>query len=109
MKIYKRVKNSKALDVKHSDLVDLLYKNCEKLEDLKLANVKNKSEEDYYKLIVAIRNLPPHFSNCREIIFEALDNYLLSQSLIASYEHEYFYKSGFHDSRTLMLNTQKNK
>ena len=46
MKIYKRVKNSKALDVKHSDLVDLLYKNCEKLEDLKLANVKNKSEED---------------------------------------------------------------
>lgn len=109
MKIYKRVKSVKATDSKYSGLIDLLYRNCEKLEDSKLANVKNKSEEDYYKLIVAIKNLPPHFNNCREIIFEALDNYLLSQSLLASYEHEYFYKSGFHDSRTLMQNTQKNK
>ena len=87
--------------VDNPNIIDLLYKSREEsclttlsaLEDKKLSDIKHKSEEDYYKLLVAIKNLPPQFNHCREIIFEALDQYLISQSLLSSYEYEYFYKS----------------
>lgn len=61
-------------------------------EDEKLIDIKNNCEKDYQNLIAAIKNLPPHFCSCRENIFEALDKYLLSQSLLSSYEQEFFYK-----------------
>ena len=60
--------------------------------DEKIIDLKNSCEKDYKNLITEIKNLPPHFCSCRENIFEALDKYLLSQSLLSSYEHDYFYK-----------------
>lgn len=79
------------------------------IKDEEFLNIRKQNEEDYSKLINAIKNLPPYFSNCREKIFEALDKYSISQNLLESYEHEYFYKKGFQDSINLFVNEQKNK
>ena len=106
MKILKLFKNSqKKMNT------DLLYKNYSLmfLENEELSNIRKQNEEDYSKLISAIKNLPPYFNNCRETIFEALDKYSISQNLLESYEYEYFYKKGFQDSQNLLVNRQKNK
>ena len=55
-------------------------------------SAKQKSEADYNNLLGFIKELPPIFY---EKIFRALDNYITSQSLLNSYENEYFYKAGF--------------
>ena len=92
---------------------DILCKNYSllfsEIENEELSNIRKQNEEDYSKLISAIKNLPPHFNNCRETIFEALDKYSISQNLLESYEHEYFYKKGVQDSLNLFVNEQKNK
>ncbi len=96
------------------NIINMLYKKAEKKYfNLSLPNkyeklfyAKQKNEDDYLKLFNLIKQLPPQ---SHDTLFKALDDYLMSQSLLSSYENEYFYKTGFKDSIAENKRRQKNK
>jgi len=71
-----------------------LYKENKK-EDLEIIKIKEEYTVDYERLLIAIKNLPPHFQNTREGIIEALENYLIRENLIVAHDNEKFYKARF--------------
>ena len=71
-----------------------MYKENKK-EDLEIIKIKEEYTVDYERLLIAIKNLPPHFQNTREGIIEALENYLIRENLIVAHDNEKFYKARF--------------
>ena len=56
-----------------------------------------------------IKNLPPHFQNCRESILDALEKYSDRQNLIQSFDNEKFYKVVFCDGANMIFDIIKKK
>lgn len=96
------------LDTIFKEREEELYKENEK-EDLEIIKIKEKYTVDYEKLLIAIKNLPPHFNNTREGIIETLENYLTRENLIMAHDNEKFYKAGFCDGIRIILENLKNK
>lgn len=94
------------LDTIFREREEELYRKNEK-EDLEIAKIKEKYTVDYEKLLVAIKNLPPHFYNTREGIIEALQSYLTRENLIMAHDNEKFYKAGFCDGIRIILENIK--
>lgn len=82
------------LDIIFRNRQEELYKENKK-EDLEIIKIKEEYTVDYERLLIAIKNLPPHFQNTREGIIEALENYLIRENLIAAHDNEKFYKARF--------------
>lgn len=77
-------------------------------ENLEFTNIKKEYSIDYEKLLIAIKNLPPHFHNTREGIIKALENYSRRENLIIANNNEKFYKVGFCDGiRTILESIKK--
>ena len=77
-------------------------------ENLEFTNIKKEYSIDYEKLLVAIKNLPPHFHNTREGIIKALENYSRIENLIIANNNEKFYEVGFCDGiRTILESIKK--
>ena len=91
------------------DVLDSIF--SEREEDVHNTKIKVKEIEEikkdntmtYEKLIEVIKNLPPHFKNCRESILKALDQYSERESLIQSFDNEKFYKVGFCDGIKMII------
>lgn len=86
--------NDPILETLFREREEELYKEKEK-EDVDIIEIKEEYSVDYEKLLVAIKNLPPHFHNMREGIMEALESYLTRESLIMAHDNEKFYKARF--------------
>lgn len=84
------VKNT-MLDTIFEEREDEIYKES-KNDNERISQITEKYSIDYDKLIVTIKNLPPHFRNTRESIIKALEEYLMRENLIMAYENEKFYK-----------------
>ena len=69
-----------------------VYITESKNDNERISQITEKYSIDYDKLIVTIKNLPPHFRNTRESIIKALEEYLMRENLIMAYENEKFYK-----------------
>lgn len=91
--INKYIENS-ILDTIFRNRQEELYKENKK-EDLEIIKIKEEYTVDYERLLIAIKNLPPHFQNTREGIIEALENYLIRENLIVAHDNEKFYKARF--------------
>lgn len=88
---------------KEDDIYRLETKN-EELEKIKTENTMT-----YGKFQEIIKNLPPHFKNCREDILDALEEYSDREGLIQSYDNEKFFKIGFCEGVKMMIDINKNK
>lgn len=80
------------LDTIFKEREEELYKESQK-DNERISQITKKYSIDYDKLIITIENLPPHFKNTRENIIKALEEYLIRENLIMSYENEKFYKT----------------
>lgn len=91
------------------DLLDSIFNKREedvyntKIKVAELEEIKKNNTMTYEKMIEIIRNLPPHFKNCRESILEALEQYSERQNLIQSFDNEKFYKVGFCDGIKMII------
>ena len=84
-----------------------IYSSKNGNESPELKKVKSEYTITYEKLVEVIKNLPPHFKNCRESILEALDQYSERENLIQSFDNEKFYKVGFCDGVKMMVDIIK--
>lgn len=64
-----------------------------KMNNEEIAEITQEYTMDYEKLIIAIKNLPPHFHNTREGILEKLEEYRKRENQVMAYENEKFYKT----------------
>jgi hemoglobin-like flavoprotein len=78
-------------------------------EDIKEKIKKEDYSVDYEKLLIAIKNLLPHFNNTREGIIKVLENYSTRKPLIIAYDNEKFYKAGFCDRIRIILERKNSK
>lgn len=63
-----------------------------KMTNEEIGEITQEYTVDYEKLIIAIKNLPPHFHNTREGILEKLEEYRKRENQIMAYDNEKFYK-----------------
>ena len=85
-----------------------LYNQAE-TTDKNISKIKEEYPIDMERLLLAVKNLPPHFHNCRELIMERLKQYEKRQSAISAYNNEKFYKVGFCDGiRTIIESLENN-
>lgn len=66
--------------------------NDNQITNEEVAEITQEYSVDYEKLIIAIKNLPPHFHNTREGILEKLEEYRQRENQVMAYENEKFYK-----------------
>lgn len=67
--------------------------NDNKMTNEQITEITEEYTVDYEKLIIAIKNLPPHFHNTREGILEKLEEYRKRENQVIAYENEKFYKT----------------
>lgn len=80
-----------------------------KVKNPELEKIKEEYTMTYSRFQDIIKNLPPHFKNCREDILSALEEYSNREGLIQSFDNEKFYKVGFCDGIKLMIDINKRK
>ena len=66
--------------------------NNNKMASEQITEITEEYTVDYEKLIIAIKNLPPHFHNTREGILEKLEEYPKRENQIMAYDDKKFYK-----------------
>lgn len=89
------------LDLIYSKREDSLYQ-FSKNDEEKIKEISKNNPITYDDLLVAIKNLPPHFNNTREFILERLEKYMERQNSLSAYDNERFYKNGFCDGVRMM-------
>ena len=89
------------LDLIYQKRDDDLYQH--NAQDKKYISEINKLEPvTYEELLIAIKNLPPHFGNTRENILGKLERYVERENNLVAYDNEKFYKNGFCDGVNLI-------
>lgn len=109
-------KKVKITDFVDNSLIDTIYReredNLYQHSEIDNENIKEITKNlpiTHEDLLVAIKNLPPHFNNTREFILERLEGYIERQNCLNAYDNERFYKNGFRDGIKIMLETLKNE
>lgn len=97
-----------------SSMLELIYRKREddlyqhdQYDNEKIKEITKDNPITYEKLLVAIKNLPPHFNNTRELILEKLENYVERENCLIAYDNEKFYKNGFCDGAKMILEILK--
>ena len=94
------------LDTIYREREDSLYQHT-KIDNENIMELTKNLPITYEDLLVAIKNLPPHFNNTREFILERLEGYIERQCCLNAYDNERFYKNGFCDGVQLILEILK--
>lgn len=94
------------LDTIYIEREDSLYQHTE-IDNENIKEITKNLPITYEDLLVAIKNLPPHFNNTREFILERLEGYMERQNSLIAYDNEKFYKNGFCDGVQIILETLK--
>lgn len=96
------------LDTIYREREDSLYQHTE-IDNKNIEEITKNLPITYEDLLVAIKNLPPHFNNTREFILEKLEGYMERQNSLTAYDNERFYKNGFCDGIQIILEALKNE
>lgn len=96
------------LDTIYRGRKDSLYEYT-KIDNENIKEITKNLPITYEDLLVAIKNLPPHFNNTREFILERLEGYMERQNSLIAYDNEKFYKRGFCDGIKIMLEALKDE
>ena len=99
--------NEDMLDTAFNDREEKIY-NID-INNKELEKIKKDNTMTYDRFQEIIKNLPPHFQNCREAILESFEKYANRQNLIQSFDNEKFYKVGFCDGVKMILDITKKK
>lgn len=89
---------------------DLLSKIFEKREEEIYEFEENEREllskksNDYSNIYIAINNVPNAFTETRKGIEESIETYLETLNNIQGIENKKFYKEGFRDAISLLIN-----
>ena len=94
------------LDTIYREREDSLYQHTE-IDNKNIKEITKNLPITYEDLLVAIKNLPPHFNNTREFILERLEGYIERQNSLIAYDNEKFYKNGFYDGIQIILEALK--
>ncbi len=94
------------LDTIYREREDSLYQHTE-IDNKNIKEITKNLPITYEDLLVAIKNLPPHFNNTREFILERLEGYMERQNSLIAYDNEKFYKNGFCDGIKIILEALK--
>ncbi len=94
------------LDTIYREREDSLYQHT-KIDNENIKEITKNLPITYEDLLVAIKNLPPHFNNTREFILERLEGYMERQNSLTAYDNERFYKNGFCDGIQIILEALK--
>lgn len=94
------------LDTIYREREDSLYQHTE-IDNKNIKEITKNLPITYEDLLVAIKNLPPHFNNTREFILERLEGYMERQNSLIAYDNEKFYKNGFCDGVQIILEALK--
>lgn len=98
--------NNSLIEKIYQEREDTLYQHTE-TDNKKIEESTKQNPITYENLLVAIKNLPPHFGNTREFILERLEGYIERQKCLTAYDNEKFYKNGFCDGVQIMLEILK--
>lgn len=79
------------------------------IKNKELQKIKKDNTMTYDRFQEIIKNLPPHFQNCREAILESFEKYANRQNLIQSFDNEKFYKVGFCDGVKMIIDITENR
>lgn len=101
-----RLINDSILDSIFKEKEESLY-HQNKYDKEKIKEIYLENPISYENLLIAIKNLPPHFNNTRENIIEKLEQYLERENSLSAYDNERFYKKGFCDGVKMMLEVLK--
>ena len=96
------------LDTIYREREDSLYQHTE-IDNKNIKEITKNLPITYEDLLVAIKNLPPHFNSTREFILEKLEGYIERQNSLIAYYNEKFYKNGFCDGIKIILEALKNE
>lgn len=69
------------LDTIYREREDSLYQHT-KIDNENIIEITKNLPITYEDLLVAIKNLPPHFNNTREFILERLEKYIERQNCV---------------------------
>ena len=94
------------LDTIYREREDSLYQHT-KIDNENIIELTKNLPITYEDLLLAIKNLPPHFNNTREFILERLEGYMERQNSLIAYDNEKFYKKGFCDGVQIILEALK--
>lgn len=94
--------NDSTLDSLYNEKEESIYKISYK-DKKEIKEIEKKYSINYDRLLLSIKNVPPHFNNVRETIIQNLESYVNRKDLISTYENEKFYKTGFIDGVKLIL------
>lgn len=94
------------LDTIYREREDSLYQHTE-VDNENIKEITKNLPITYEDLLVAIKNLPPHFNNTREFILERLEGYMERKNSLTAYDNEKFYKNGFCDGVQIILEALK--
>ena len=94
------------LDTIYREREDSLYQHTE-IDNKNIKEITKNLPITYEELLVAIKNLPPHFNSTREFILERLEGYMERQNSLIAYDNEKFYKNGFCDGVQIILEALK--
>jgi hypothetical protein len=107
-------KNIELTSLINDSILDSIFKEKEeslyhqnKYDKEKIKEIYLENPISYENLLIAIKNLPPHFNNTRENIIEKLEQYLERENSLSAYDNERFYKKGFCDGVKMMLEVLK--
>ena len=71
------------LDTIYREREDSLYQHT-KIDNENIIEITKNLPITYEDLLVAIKNLPPHFNNTREFILERLEEYIERQNCLTT-------------------------
>ena len=107
-------KNIELTSLINDSILDSIFKEKEeslyyqnKYDKEKIKEIYLENPTSYENLLIAIKNLTPHFNNTRENIIEKLEQYLERENSLSAYDNERFYKKGFSDGVKMMLEVLK--
>ena len=101
--LFKELKNVNFNDLITDSLLNTIYNHVFKTK------IREAQNNKYLDILYAIENIPPCFNSTRKNIKSKVENYAKTIKEMDYYKNESFYKNGFIDGYTFLLEMQKQK
>ena len=97
-------------NLSNDEFLNIIYNNKFKSiykKNIYNSEIKQKQNNKYLDILFAIDNIPPCFNSTRKNIKNRVDDYMRSIKELDYYKNQIFYKTGFSDGYTFLLELQK--
>lgn len=108
--LFKELKNVNFNDLITDSLLNTIYNHKFKTiykDSVFKTKIRESQNNKYLDILYAIENIPPCFNSTRKNIKSKVENYAKTIKEMDYYKNESFYKNGFIDGYTFLLEMQK--